>query len=94
MWFAYEKLLAKITDRRQAAYFDLGVEHGVAAARADQLRAGASAKKLADRLVREALGTNVSREDVTAAAAMAAWSLLGKNAGRDTHPSSRLHPST
>jgi len=34
VWFAYEELLFRITDRRQAAYFDLGVEHGIAAARA------------------------------------------------------------
>jgi hypothetical protein len=63
--------------RRAAAYFDLGVEHGVAAARADQLRAGRAVKKLADRLVREALGADVPREDVAAAAVMAAWAVLG-----------------
>jgi hypothetical protein len=35
VWFAYEELLAKVKDRRQAGYFDLGVEHGIAAARAN-----------------------------------------------------------
>jgi hypothetical protein len=78
LWFVYEDLLSRLTTRQQAAYFDLGVEHGAAAARADQLRSGPAVRKLADRLVREALGANVPREDVAAAAVMAAWAVIGK----------------
>jgi hypothetical protein len=33
LWFRYEELLGRLTSRQQAAYFDLGVEHGIAAAR-------------------------------------------------------------
>ena len=76
LWFVYEEVLGRLTSRQQAAYFDLGVEHGAAAARADQIRSGPAVKKLADRLVREALGANVTREDVAAAAVMAAWAVL------------------
>jgi len=58
VWFAYEELLSRITDRRQAAYFDLGVEHGIAAARASQLHgASKSARAIAEHLVREVVGT-------------------------------------
>jgi hypothetical protein len=78
LWFAYEDLLGRITTRQFAAYFDLGVEHGAAAARADHLRAAPAVRKLADRLLREVLGANVPREDVAAAAVMVAWAVLGK----------------
>jgi hypothetical protein len=77
LWFDYEEALGRMTSRQQAAYFDLGVEHGIAAAREDQLRAGPAVTKLADRLVREALGANVPREDVAAVAVMAAWAVVG-----------------
>jgi hypothetical protein len=77
LWFAYEELLGRLTSRQKAAYFDLGVEHGAAAARADHLRAAPAVRRLADRLVREALGANVPREDVAAAAVMAAWAVVG-----------------
>jgi hypothetical protein len=77
LWFVYEEALGRMTSRQQAAYFDLGVEHGVAAAMADVLRSGPAVKKLADRLVREALGATVSHEDVAAAAVLAAWAVLG-----------------
>ena len=80
LWFAYEEALGRMTSRQQAAYFDLGVEHGAAAARAHQLRAGLTVRKLADRLVRKTLGANSSREDVAAAAVMAAWGLLWRSA--------------
>jgi hypothetical protein len=92
LWFAYEEALGRLTSRQQAAYFDLGVEHGIAAARADQLRAGRAVKKLAERLVREALGANVSREDVAAAAVMAAWAVLGRRT--DLRDGRRATPST
>ncbi len=76
VWFAFEELLAKITDRRQAAYFDLGVEHGIAAARANQLP-GASkrARAIADHMVREVFGTGVAPRVGVEAALLTAWAL-------------------
>ena len=74
LWFRYEELLGRLTSRQQAAYFDLGVGHGAAAASGDQLTAGPTVRMLADWLVRESLGAAVSREDV--AAVMAAWTML------------------
>jgi hypothetical protein len=82
LWFVYEEALGRLTSRQQAAYFDLGVEHGVAAARADVLRAGPAVRKLADRLAREALGAKLPRGDVAAAAAMAAWAVVEEGRGR------------
>jgi hypothetical protein len=86
VWFVYEDLLGRLVSRQQAAYFDLAVEHGAAAARADQLRAGPAVKRLADRLVREALGANVPREDVAAAAVLAAWAVVIGTAKRRRSP--------
>ena len=85
VWFAYEDLLAKITDRRQAAYFDLGVEHGIAAARATAL-AGfrKNVNALAQRVVRDLMRTGDARDEVVAALVVAAWAVLGEapvNAG-------------
>ena len=78
IWFAYEELLARITDRRQAAYFDLGVEHGIAAARADQLPgASKAARAIAEHLVREVVGTGVAPRVRVDAAVLAAWALAG-----------------
>jgi ABC-type arginine transport system ATPase subunit len=69
--------------------FVIGVEHGVAAARADQLRAGPAVRKLADRFVREVLGANVPREDAAAAAVMAAWTVLGGDEPTDRYGAAR-----
>jgi hypothetical protein len=91
LWFVYEELLGRITTRQFAAYFDLGVEHGMAAARANVLRAGPAVRKLADRLVREALGANVPREDVVAAAVMAAWAVLVRSADVRAGRQARRH---
>jgi hypothetical protein len=77
LWFVYEEALGRITSLSNAAYFDLGVVHGTASARASQLRAGPAVRKLADRLVHEALHANMPREDVAAATVMAAWVVLG-----------------
>jgi hypothetical protein len=83
VWFAYEELVAKITDRRQAAYFDLGVEHGIAAARANQLPgATKSARAIAEHLVREVVGTGVAPRVRVEAAVLAAWALAGSGPQR------------
>jgi hypothetical protein len=83
-WFVYEELLAKIADRRQAAYFDLGVEHGIAAARANAVPAASkSARAIAEHLVREVIGTGVAPRVRIEAAVLAAWALVGTSRRRD-----------
>jgi len=75
LWFVYEQLLGRITSRQHAAYFDLGVEHGAAAARVEVLRARASVQRVANGLVREALHADVAPDVRVAAAVLAAWAL-------------------
>ncbi len=82
VWFDYERVLSRLTDLRQAAYFDLGVEHGVAAARAQQLKAGRSVEKLAAQLVREVLVSDLPREQRAAAAVLAAWAMIGSQSAK------------
>jgi hypothetical protein len=79
VWFAYEDLLSRITDRRQAAYFDLGVENGIAAARANQLPgASKSARAIAEHVVRKVVGTGAAPRDRVEAAVLVAWAMLGE----------------
>jgi hypothetical protein len=86
VWFTYEELLSRITDRRQAAYFDLGVEHGIAAARANQLPgASKSARAIAAHLVREVLGMGVTQRVRAEAAVLAAWAVLRRGHGQRRH---------
>jgi hypothetical protein len=74
VWFAYEELLARITGRRQAAYFDLGVEHGIAAAAADGLTNPTKTQRaIAERIVQEVIRTGVARDDAVRAAVLAVW---------------------
>ena len=78
LWFNYERAEDERRARREAAYFDVGVEHGVATARSERLHGGSkSVEKLVGRLVREALGAGVAREDAVGAAVWATWALLG-----------------
>jgi hypothetical protein len=80
VWFAYEELLARITDRRQAAYFDHGVEHGIAAAAANGLtNATKTQRAIAERIVRDVIRTGVARDDAIRAAVLAVWGLLGRS---------------
>ena len=83
VWFAYEDLLSRITDRRQAAYFDLGVEHWIAAAAANGLtNATKRQRAIAERIVQEVIRTGVRREDAVRAAVLAVWGLTGVRARR------------
>ena len=78
LWFAYEDARANLYAARVEAYFDAGVEHGIAAAMADELKTNRDeVKKLARKLLREALSSGVRREDAASAAVLVAWSLLG-----------------
>ena len=83
LWFAYEDLLGRITTRQFAAYFDLGVEHGVAAARANALPgASKAARAIAERLAQEVVRTGVAQHVRVEAVVLAAWAVLGGRAGR------------
>jgi hypothetical protein len=83
VWFAYEDLLSRITDRRQAAYFDLGVEHGIAAAAANGLANSTTTQRaIAERIVHEVIRTGVSRDDAVRAAVLSVWGLTEARAQR------------
>ena len=83
VWFAYEELLSRNTDRRQAAYFDLGVEHGIAAAAGNGLtKATPTQRAIAERIVQEVIRTGVRRVDAVRAALLAAWGLTATRARR------------
>jgi len=76
LWFRYEHAADRLRALREAAYFDAGVEHGAAAARADAARGGGRAvRRLAERLVVEALRGGLARSDAAAAAMLAAWAM-------------------
>lgn len=78
LWFDYEQTKGDLCARREEAYFDLGVEHGLAAARAEELEESRrEVTHLAERLVREALSSGLGPEAAASAAVLAAWSLLG-----------------
>jgi hypothetical protein len=90
--FACEDALGRRTSRQQAAYLDLGVEHGIAAARANQLPgASKQARAIAEQVVREVVGTGVAPHVRLEAAVLAAWALLDRTTdlreGRGTTPS-------
>ena len=77
LWFGYEAAQGRVQSRREAAYFDLGVEHGTAACAAHGLwRPSKTVRALADRVVRELLATGVGREEIVRATIVAAWALL------------------
>jgi hypothetical protein len=83
VWFAYEDLAARAADRRHAAYFDLGVEHGIAAARTNALPgASKSARAIAEHLVREIVGTGVPPRIRIEAALLAVWAVVGGERAR------------
>lgn len=76
-WFKFERAADEMRARREAAYFDVGVEHGIAACAAHAF--GTPTKRvraIADYLVRELLSTGVPRTDAVRAAITAAWALV------------------
>ncbi len=79
LWFRYEHAADRLRALREAAYFDAGVEHGAAAARAEATKGGRRAvRKLAERLVVEALRGGLERGETAAAAVLAAWAMIGE----------------
>lgn len=79
LWFDYEQAMGDLYSAREEAYFDVGVEHGLAAAHVNELAEQRRlVKDLAQRLLREAMASGLQREDAAAAATLATWSLLGR----------------
>jgi hypothetical protein len=71
-------------------YANLGVEHGIAVARANQLPgASNSARPIAEHLVAEIVRTGVAPRVRVEAAVLAAWALLGAETGRSSDTSER-----
>jgi hypothetical protein len=65
----------------EVTYLDLGVEHGIAATRANQLPgASKSARAIPEHLVWEVVGTGVAPRVRLEAAVLACWALLGRRA--------------
>jgi len=76
LWFRFEHAADRLRALREAAYFDAGVEHGTAAARADEAKGGSRAvRRLAERLVVEALRGGVTRDEAAAAAVLVGWEM-------------------
>lgn len=79
LWFDYEQSKGDFDHARDAAYFDIGVEHGLAAAHANEIaEPRRRVRALAQHLLREAMASGLAREDAAVAAALATWSLLGR----------------
>lgn len=79
LWFDYEQSKGDFDHARDAAYFDVGVEHGLAAAHANEIAEPRQrVRALAQHLLREAMASGLDREDTAAAAALVTWSLLGR----------------
>ena len=83
LWFDYEQAQGRVSSRREAGYFDLGVEYGIASARAHGLgRPSKTVRALSQRIVQEVLRTGVGRPEAAGAAIVAAWALLGGKEAR------------
>ena len=86
-WFSFERAADQCRARREAACFDVGVEHGIAACAAHGF--GTPTKKvraLADHLVRDLLATGAPKTDAVRAAITAAWALVAIRGTEATHP--------
>jgi hypothetical protein len=85
LWFQYEQTWDQLRALREAAYFDVGVEYGIAASRATVMSGTRSTiNALAQRVVRELMRTGVPRDEVVGALILAAWAVRD---GRTAKPS-------
>jgi hypothetical protein len=76
LWFDFESAAGEMRVKREAAYFDASVEHGITAARLHALGGPSKTERvLADRVVRELLATAVTRSNAFGAAIVAAWAI-------------------
>ena len=90
LWFRYERVWDELRARREAAYFDVGVELGTTAVSMKDLRSRRRAvQELGWKLAREALASGASREDAVGAAVVAAWAMLSGAESRQAKRSPR-----
>ncbi len=97
VWLELEEPLNELYDHRQAAYFDLGFEHGFAAGRRDARTKAPRVRELAEQVRDVAIQRSASREEALAALLEAATSLAiggkpGGSAVRRTRVSSGRRP--
>lgn len=81
LWLRLEELLGEQRLDREAAYFDVGYEHGRAVGRAETLaekgpHGSAAYRELAQRLREAAVNAGLPHERATAALLEAAWAIL------------------
>ena len=104
LWLRLEELIGEYRARREEAYFDLGHEHGVAAGRAEALRALAGeattakadaapdeARAFADAVRELAVQTDLPLPLTVAALLETAWALA---LGLSDNPATRNHRRT
>jgi hypothetical protein len=83
LWFAYETPADQLRALREAAYYDLGVEHGIAACAVHGFaRPSKTVRALADKVVRDLLGADVSRPEALRAALAVAWAMASSARSR------------
>jgi hypothetical protein len=86
LWLRLEELLGEQRLDREAAYFDIGYEHGYVAGRAEALAEtepqGTAYRALAQRLREAAVNAGLSHERATTALLEAAWALLVEGGAR------------
>jgi hypothetical protein len=91
LWFEYEAPVGDRTIEREAVAFDLGVEHGRAAERANRLGPALRAiRVLVEQLRTHALGAGLPNEDAVGALVLATWAVLGARAHRPS-PNKKGH---
>jgi len=81
LWLRLEELLGEQRLDREAAYFDIGYEHGRAAGRAEaladgKLRASSAYRALAQRVREAAVNPGLPHEQAASALIEAAWALV------------------
>jgi hypothetical protein len=80
LWFDFEAAADELRAKRESAYFNVGVEHGIAACAVHGLgRLSKRVRVHAQHVVQELLRTGVARQDAVRAAMVAAWALLGRS---------------
>jgi hypothetical protein len=78
LWFRFEAAADELRALREATYFDVGVEYGIASTRATAMAGERkTVSALAQRVVRELMRTGVARDEVVGALLVAAWALMG-----------------
>ncbi len=78
LWFDFESAADELRAKREAAYFNVGVEQGIAACAVHGLgRPSKRVRAHAQHVVQELLRTGVERRDAVKSALVAAWALLG-----------------